>query len=165
MSSRSTIYRHSRGDQINQISVPSIVACAYCVKEKAPCHISSLSQLCGQYYRDRKKECLPANIPVPDFSKINRELTKLEAQEEAVEAQQDTNKKVIADAQERLRVSRSKMKRLRKQQKLLKQKEADVFEASQEDAEGLERLEERERFIQELASVNPKAPAKAAIIN
>jgi TolA-binding protein len=127
--------------------------------------MSSLSQLCGQCYRDGKKECLPANIPVPDFSKIDRELAKLEAQEEAVEAQQDADEKVIADAQERLRVSRSKMKRLRKQRKLLKRKEADVFEAGREDAEGLERLEERERFIQELASVNPEAPAEAAIVD
>jgi hypothetical protein len=32
------------------------------------------------------KECLPAYIPMPDFSKIDRELEKLEKQEEAVEA-------------------------------------------------------------------------------
>jgi hypothetical protein len=37
-----------------------------------------------------------------DFLKINRELEKLEKQEEAVEAQQDANKKLIAEAQERL---------------------------------------------------------------
>jgi hypothetical protein len=83
---------------------------------------------------------------MPDFSKIDRELEKLEKQEEAVKAQQDANKKLIAEAQERLQVSRSKIRQLRKQRKLLKQKEADVFEAGQEDAEELDRLEERERF-------------------
>jgi hypothetical protein len=57
------------------------------------------------------------------------------------------------------------MRRLRKQRKLLKRKEADVFEAGQEDAEELDRLEKRERFNQKLASTNPEAPAEAAVIN
>jgi hypothetical protein len=165
MSSRSTKYHHSRRDQINLISMPSIVAYSHCVKEKKSYHMSSLSEVCGQCYRDSIKECLPAYIPIPDFSKINRELEKLKKQEEAVKAQQDTDKKLIAEAQERLQVSRSKMRRLRKQRKLLKQKEADVFEAGQEDAEELDRLEKRERFNQELASTNPEAPAEAAVIN
>jgi len=72
---------------------------------------------------------------------------------------------VIADAQERLRVSRSKIKRLRKQRKFLKRREAEVFNASRVDAEELERLEDLERFNQELASTNPKALAEAATIN
>jgi erythromycin esterase-like protein len=75
---------------------------------------------------------------MPDFSKINRKLEKLEKQEEAVEAQQDADKKLIAEAQERLQVLRSKMRQLRKQRKLLKQKEADIFEAGREDAEELD---------------------------
>jgi hypothetical protein len=57
------------------------------------------------------------------------------------------------------------MRRLRKQRKLLKRKEADVFEAGREDAEELDRLEERKRFNQELASTNPEAPAEAAVVN
>jgi hypothetical protein len=142
-----------------------MVTCLYCVKEKKSYCISSLSEVYGQYYRDSVKECLPANILIPDFLKIDRELEKLEKQEEAVEAQQDANKKLIAEAQERLRVSRSKMRWLRKQRKLLKRKEADVFEAGWEDAEELDRLEKRERFNQELASTNPEAPAEAAVIN
>jgi hypothetical protein len=40
----------------------------------------------GQCYRNGVKECLPAYIPMPDFSKIDRELEKLEKQEKAVEA-------------------------------------------------------------------------------
>lgn len=165
MSSRSTKYRHRRGDRIDLAGVPSMVACAHCVKEKKPCRISSLADVCGQCYRDGVKECLPADIPLPDFSKIDRELEKLEKQEEAVEAQQDADERVIAEAQERLRVSRSKMRRLRKQRKLLKRKEAEVFEAGREDAEDLERLEAQERFNQEIASANPEAPAEAAVID
>jgi hypothetical protein len=114
MTSRSVKYRYTRGDRINLIGVLTMVACAHCVKEGYACRMSSLSELCGNCYRDGKKECLPANILLPDFSKIDRELEKLEKQEEAVELQQDANKKLIADAQERLRVSRSKMRRLRK---------------------------------------------------
>jgi hypothetical protein len=55
------------------------------------------------------KECLLANILMPDFLKINRELEKLKKQEEAVKAQQDANKKLIAEAQERLQVLQSKI--------------------------------------------------------
>jgi hypothetical protein len=165
MSSRSTKYRHSHEDQINLISVPSMVACLYCVKKKKPYRMSSLSEVYRQCYRDSVKECLPANILMPDFSKINRKLEKLKKQEEAVKAQQDADEKLIAEAQERLRVSQSKMRQLRKQRKLLKQKEADVFKAGQEDAEELDRLEERERFNQELASTNPEAPTEAAVVD
>jgi hypothetical protein len=93
MSSRSTKYRHSRRDQINLISVPSIVTCSHCVKEKKSYRMSSLSKVCRQCYRDSVKECLPANIPMPDFSKIDRKLEKLKKQEEAVKAQQDADKK------------------------------------------------------------------------
>jgi hypothetical protein len=64
--------------------------------------MSLLSEVCRQYYYNSVKECLLANIPMLDFLKINRELEKLEKQEEAVEAQQDANKKLIAEAQERL---------------------------------------------------------------
>jgi TolA-binding protein len=142
-----------------------MVACAHCVKEKLPCKLSSLNDVCGNCYRDGLTVCVPANIPMPDFSKIDRELAKLEKQEEAVEAQQDADEKVIEEAQERLRISRSKMKRLRKQRKLLKRKETEIFEAGREDAEELGRLEDRERFNQELASANPEAPAEAAVID
>jgi hypothetical protein len=82
--------------------------------------MSSLSEVCRQCYRDSVKECLLANIPMPDFLKINYKLEKLKKQEEAVKAQQDADKKLIAEAQERLQVLRSKMRWLCKQRKLLK---------------------------------------------
>jgi hypothetical protein len=58
--------------------------------------------VCRQYYYNSVKECLLANIPILDFLKINRKLEKLKKQEEAVKAQQDANKKLIIEAQERL---------------------------------------------------------------
>jgi hypothetical protein len=72
------------------------------VKEKKSYCISLLSKVCRQYYRNSVKEYLLANIPIPDFLKINYKLEKLKKQEEAIKAQQDANKKLIAEAQERL---------------------------------------------------------------
>ena len=86
MTSRSTRYRHSWGDRINSTGVLAIVACAHCSEKKLACKLSFLSDRCRNCYRDRVKDCVLADIPFPDFSKIDRELAKLEAQEEAVEA-------------------------------------------------------------------------------
>jgi hypothetical protein len=61
-----------------------------------------LSNVYRQCYRDSIKTCLLANILLPDFLKINYKLEKLKKQEEAVKAQQDINKKLITEAQERL---------------------------------------------------------------
>jgi hypothetical protein len=69
-----------------------------------------LSDVYRQYYCNSIKTCLLANILLPDFSKINYKLEKLKKQEKAIKAQQDTNKKLIAEAQERLQVSHSKMR-------------------------------------------------------
>ena len=133
MPSRSTIHRIRRGDQINAVGYPTMVSCTYCVKHQLGCRLSSLAEVCGNCYKVGRTECLPADIPLPDFSKINRELEKLEKQEEAVEAQQDADEATIEAAQERLRVSRSKMRRLRKQKKLLKRSEKEMFKIGSDD--------------------------------
>jgi hypothetical protein len=106
----------------------------------------------------RRKDGMPAaHIPMPDFSKIDREL---EAQEDEVDAQEEADEKLIEAAQERLRVSRAKKRRLRKQKKLLKRRELEVFETGRVDAEELEHLELLEQLNQDLASVNAEAPAE-----
>jgi hypothetical protein len=66
--------------------MPSLVAYSYYVKEKKSYCMSLLSKVCRQYYCDSIKECLLANILMPDFLKINRKLEKLKKQEEAVKA-------------------------------------------------------------------------------
>jgi hypothetical protein len=73
-------------------------------------------------------------------------MEKLKTQEDAVEASLDADKKAVKAAMERMRVARSKLKRLRKQKRLLKRREKEIFELGQEDAEELERLEEQEFF-------------------
>jgi hypothetical protein len=70
----------------------------------------SLSNVYRQCYRNSIKTCLLANILLLDFLKINCKLEKLKKQEEAIKAQQDANKKLIAEAQERLQVLRSKIR-------------------------------------------------------
>jgi hypothetical protein len=44
----------------------------------------SLSELYRNCYCDGKKECLLANVLLPDFLKIDRKLEKLKKQEEAI---------------------------------------------------------------------------------
>jgi hypothetical protein len=58
--------------------MPSIVTYLHYVKEKKSYCISSLSEVYRQCYRDSIKECLLANILMPDFLKINYKLEKLE---------------------------------------------------------------------------------------
>lgn len=127
--------------------------------------MSSLSERCGSCYRNENKDCLPAHIPEPDFSRIDRELEKLEAQESVVEASLDADEKVVEEALERIRVNRSKLKRLRKQRKLLKRKEKEMLETGRVDAESLDALKSLEWFNQEIASANPEAPAAAATVD
>ena len=165
MVSRSAQYRIRRGEQINAVGYTTMVSCAYCAKHKLVCRLSSLAEVCGNCYKAGRSECLPADVPLPDFTKINRELQKLEEQEEAVEAQQDADEAAIAAAQERLRVSRSKMRRLRKQRKLLKKREKEMFETGREDAEELEKLKRLKQLNKAIASTNLEVPAEAAVVN
>jgi hypothetical protein len=78
--------------------MPSIVACLHYVKEKKPYYISLLSKVCRQCYCNSVKEYLLANILLLDFLKINYKLEKLKKQEKAVKAQQNANKRLIAEA-------------------------------------------------------------------
>lgn len=165
MSTRSTRYRHARGDRINRIGLLTMVACSYCVKMGLPCRMSSLSSRCGNCYREGIQSCLPAHIPLPDFSKIDKELSKLEAQEDSVEAELVADEKLAETLSRRMRASRAKLQRLRNQKKLLKRKEQVVFDEGRVDAEELERLEELEHFNAEVASVNAEAPAEAAVVD
>jgi hypothetical protein len=137
MFSRSTIYRHRRGDRINAEGVLTIVACQHCSQKGLECRLSSLSALCGNCYRDGIKECVLANILLPDFSKLDREIARLEAQEEALEAQIEKDgdaadaaratilasiveaQRVVSASQERSQAARNKLRRLQKQKRRL----------------------------------------------
>jgi hypothetical protein len=160
-----------------------MVACARCAERGLGCKMSSLSSRCGNCYHDGIKECVPAHIPVPDFSKIDREIARLEEQERAVEAEMEKDEEVanaaqasilasiaaaqqlVSEAQGRSRASRSKLRRLHKQRKRLKLREQEIFDEGRVEAEELEQLELLEQFNQDLASVNPEVPAEAAVVD
>lgn len=145
--------------------------------------MSSLNSRCGNCYRDGIKECVPAHIPLPDLSRLDREIARLEEQEGAIEAQMEEDEKaasaaqatilasiaeaqrLVSEAQERSRVSRSKLRRLHKQRKCLKLREQQIFDEGREETEDLEQLESLEQFNSELALVNPEAPAEAYVVD
>ncbi|EFQ87559.1 hypothetical protein PTT_16903 [Pyrenophora teres f. teres 0-1] len=75
------------------------------------------------------------------------------------------SEKRLPSTLERMRVARSKLKRLRKQKRLLKRREQQVFDAGREEAEDLERLEALEHLNQAVALTNPEVPAEAAVVD
>ena len=101
----------------------------------------SLSKKCGNCKLVGASSCKPVNIPLPNFLGINREIEKLEQQEEDTEAKLEANKAVAEAALERMRSTRAKLKRLRKQKKLLQRKEKKLFNSSLADAKEIKRLE------------------------
>jgi len=64
-----------------------------------------------------------------------------------------------------MRIARTKLKRLRKQKRLLKKKEKRIFNYSLETIEELELLEALEQLNSKLASINTKALLGAAVVN
>ena len=75
--------------------------------------MSSLKKECGNYYRNGVKLCVPVEVPLPDFSRLDQELARLEQQESEADAAE-------AAALDALLAARAKKDRLRKQRKVLK---------------------------------------------
>jgi len=142
-----------------------MVACARCVEKGLGCKMSSLSKKCGNCESVGASVCEPVEIPLPDFSRIDAALEKLETQEEETEEALEADEALAAAALERMRVARSKLQRLRKQRRLLQKREKRLFDGGLEDVEDLERLEALEEFNQDLASTNPEALAEAATVD
>jgi hypothetical protein len=40
--------------------------------------MSSLKKECGNYYRNGVKVCVPVVVPIPDYSKLDKEMARLE---------------------------------------------------------------------------------------
>lgn len=169
MTSSSTLFRRKRGARINQEGWDAMVSCKRCASHKGgplPCRMSSLSKKCGNCESvGGQAACEPVDIPAPDFSRIDKELEKLDAEEAVVEAEIDADEALVQAAFDRIAVRRSKQKRLRKQRKMLKAKEKRAFDRGLQDVEDIERLNALEGFNQEIASVNPEAPAVAQTVD
>jgi hypothetical protein len=61
--------------------------------------MSLLSSRCSNCYRNSIKVCVPTHIPLPDFTKLDRKIAKLEEQERALEVQIEKDKEVANAAQ------------------------------------------------------------------
>jgi len=165
MSSRAVHYRQLRGTKINDTGYFAMVSCARCAKEKLGCKMSSLSKKCGNCESVGASRCEPVEIPLPNFSGINKEMEKLEKQEEDTEAVLEAEEALAEAALERMRAARNKLKRLRRQKRLLQKKEKRLFDGGLADAEDIEQLEALEGLNQEIASANPEAPAVAQTVD
>ena len=106
--------------------------------------MSSLSKKCGNYKFVSALECVPAKVPVPNFSKIEKSLEELERQELETEAKIKVDKAVAKAALKRIRTARLKLKRLRKQRRLLKNKERKLFNSSLAEIEEIKALKAQE---------------------
>ena len=107
----------------------------------------------------------PINIPLLNFSSINREIEKLEQQEEDIEVILEANKAIAEATLERMRLARVKLKRLRKQKKLLQRKKRKLFNSSLINTKEIKQLEALKILNQDIALANLEAPVVAYTIN
>ena len=98
---------------------------------------SSLSLKCSQCALAGEK-CVAVQPAPVDFDKIDRAMKRLEQEEIAAEAASSV-------AVEQFRQSESKLRRLRKQKKFLKDHEKRLFDKDLSEVEKFERLEELEK--------------------
>ena len=96
--------------------------------------MSSLKKECGNCYRNGVKSCVPVEVPLPDFSRLDQELARLEQQESEADAAE-------AAALDALLAARAKKDRLRKQRKVLKRREQQWVDESGKFVEEIEALE------------------------
>jgi hypothetical protein len=146
MVSRSTAHRHALGDRINRIGELAMVSCQYCAKKNLECRMSSLKKECGNCYRNGVKSCVPVEIPVPNFEKLDQELARLEQQEADADAAE-------AAALQSLMAARAKKDRLRKQRKMLKRREQQWVDGSGKYVEEIEALEAMEGLNRDVAQL------------
>lgn len=144
MVSRSTAHRHTLGDRINLVGTIAMVSCQYCAKRGLECRMSSLKKECGNCYRNGVKSCVPVEVPVPNFEKLDKEMARLEQQE----AEADAAESAALDA---LMAARAKKDRLRKQRKQLKRREQEWVDESGKFVEDIEALEAVEALNREVA--------------
>jgi DNA repair exonuclease SbcCD ATPase subunit len=120
-----------------------MVACKYCAKKGKACKMSSLSKKCGNCEYNGIQKCEPVDLPVPDFTKIDNEMSRLEQMEdEAAEAEEA--------AMAALQAARAKLNRVRKQKKFLKRREQQWFDASAQFVEDIEQLEQQEAVLDDV---------------
>lgn len=134
-----------------------MVACKYCAKKSLPCKLTSLSKKCGNCEYNGIRKCEPVDIPVPDFSKIDNEMSRLEQMEdEAAEAEEE--------AMAALQAARAKLNRVRKQKKFLQRREQQWFNATAQYVEEIEPLEQQAALLDDVTLLeNGLMPGTSAL--
>lgn len=119
--------------------------------------MSSLKKQCGNCYRNGIAKCEPVEIPLPNYSKLDSEIERLEAQmADAEEAEEKALQALLA--------ARAKSSRLRKQKKFLKRREHELLDASGKYVEEIEALEAAESLSWELSNLeNGLMPGSLAL--
>jgi hypothetical protein len=105
MPSKSTAHRHYQADHLERNCVVAMVSCKQYQKRKSPCRLSSLDKQCTNCVRFSSAACKPEEVPLPDYSKINCEMKKLEKMEDAEEAILQVKKEVAETALRRARLT------------------------------------------------------------
>lgn len=123
------------------------MACSYYAKRKLPCRLSSLHVKCTNCVRFGSPKCEPEEIPLPDYSKIDAELERLERLEAEEEAKLRVEEELAEAALLRARQAREKMSRLRDQRKKLRKKEQELFNRGMSTINELEALEAQEELV------------------
>jgi hypothetical protein len=62
-----------------------MVSCTYYAKEKLGCKLSSLSKKCRNCEIVGAESCMPVEVRVPDFTKVESEIEKIEVELTATE--------------------------------------------------------------------------------
>lgn len=134
-----------------------MVACKYCAKKNLPCKLTSLSKKCGNCEYNGIRKCEPVDIPVPDFSKIDNEMSRLEQMEDdAAEAEEA--------AMAALQAARAKLNRVRKQKKFLQRREQQWFSATAQFVEEIEPLEQQAALLDDVTQLeNGLMPGSLAL--
>jgi hypothetical protein len=137
MSSSSTAHRHRTGDRINATGWLSMVSCRACAKKSVACKMSTLKEVCGECYRSGSKECVPVELPLPDYGRIDKEIARLEREDREAE-------KAERKAFDAMAAARAKRDRLRRQKDFLLRREQKIVDASGQYVQEIEALEAAE---------------------
>lgn len=123
-----------------------MVSCQYCAKKGLECRMSSLKKECGNCYSVGGQKCVPVEVPIPNFARIDRELERLEQQEaEADDAESAALQAILA--------ARAKKDRIRKQRKMLQRREQQWMDETGKYVEDLEALEAVEGINRDVAQL------------
>jgi hypothetical protein len=89
------------------------VSYQYCAKKGLKCCIASLKKECSNYYSVGGQKCVPMEVPIPNFARIDREIERLEQ----IEAKANEAKSTALQA---ILAAYAKKDRVHKQRKILK---------------------------------------------